>query len=76
MRRFVLLLALIASATILNAQILENSQVNGSFQIDGQYYQVDEGIGITESTIGGNVFGINGFGKINYSLGNFNAGLR
>ena len=46
MRRFLLLSAFVLCATTLFAQI-ENSQINGSFQIDGQYYQVDEAIGIT-----------------------------
>ena len=75
MRRFLLLLALVSCATGLFAQV-ENAQVNGSFQIDGQYYRVDEGIGITEESIKGNVLGITGFGKINYSLGDFSAGIR
>ena len=75
MRRILLLLAFVSCATVSFAQI-GNSQVNGSFQIDGQYYRVDEGIGITEESIKGNVLGITGFGKINYSLGNFSAGIR
>ena len=75
MKRFLLSLALVFCATSLFAQ-LDNSQVNGSFQVDGQYYQVDEAIGITEESIKGNKFGIAGFGKINYSLGNFTAGIR
>ena len=77
MKRFLLSLALVFSATGLFAQI-ENAQVNGSFQVDGQYYQVDEAIGITEESIKNGVgkFGLAGFGKINYSLGNFTAGLR
>ena len=75
MKRFLLSLALVFCATSLFAQ-LDNSQVNGSFQVDGQYYQVDEAIGITEESINGNKFGIAGFGKINYSLGNFSAGIR
>lgn len=75
MRRLILMLALFLCATGLYAQILENSQINGSFQIDGQYYMIDKGIGITEDKIN-DKFGINGFGKINYSLGNFTAGLR
>lgn len=76
MKKFLLSLALVLCATGLFAQSLDNSQVNGSFQIDGQYYKVDEAIGITPETIKGNKFGINGFGKINYSLGNFTAGIR
>lgn len=75
MRRILLSLAFVFCATALFAQV-ENAQVNGSFQIDGQYYRVDEGIGITEESIKGNVLGITGFGKINYSLGDFSAGIR
>lgn len=77
MKRFLLSLALVFFATGLFAQV-ENAQVNGSFQVDGQYYKVDESIGITEESIKNGVgkFGIAGFGKINYSLGNFTAGLR
>ena len=75
MRRILLLLAFVSCATISFAQI-GNSQVNGSFQIDGQYYQVDEAIGITTETIKGQKVGLNGFGKINYSLGNFTASIR
>ena len=74
MRRFLLLSAFVLCATAMFAQV-ENAQVNGSFQIDGQYYRVDEAIGITEESIN-DKFGVSGFGKINYSLGNFTAGLR
>ena len=76
MKRFLLSAALFLCSTGLFAQSVDNAQVNGSFQIDGQYYQVDEAIGITEESIDGRRFGLNGFGKINYSLGNFTAGLR
>ena len=53
---------------------LEGSQVNGAFQTDAQYYMLDEGIGIND--LNGKKFGINGFGKINYTNGNFSAGMR
>ena len=76
MKRFLLSAALFLCSTGLFAQSINESQVNGSFQIDGQYYQVDEAIGITSETIKGQKLGINGFGKINYALGNFTAGLR
>ena len=76
MKRFLLSAALFLCSTGLFAQSVDNAQVNGSFQIDGQYYQVDEAIGITQESIDGRRFGLNGFGKINYSLGNFTAGLR
>ena len=58
-----------------NAQsFLENSQVSGSFQTDAQYYMLDKGIDITD--LNGKRFGINGFGKVNYTNGNFSAGIR
>ena len=53
---------------------LENSQVNGSFQTDAQYYMLDKGIDITD--LNGKQFGINGFGKVGYTNGNFSAGIR
>ena len=53
---------------------LEGSQVNGSFQTDAQYYMLDQGIDITD--LKGKPFGINGFGKVNYTNGNFSAGMR
>ena len=53
---------------------LENSQVNGSFQTDAQYYMLDKGIDITD--LYDKKVGINGFGKVNYTNGNFSAGIR
>ena len=78
MKRFLLSAALFLCSTGLFAQSISEAQVNGSFQIDGQYYKVDEAIGITQESIKNGVgqFGLNGFGKINYSLGNFTAGIR
>ena len=76
MRRLLLSAALFLCSIGLFAQSIDNAQVNGSFQVDGQYYKVDEAIGITQESIDGKQFGTNGFGKINYSLGNFTAGLR
>lgn len=55
---------------------LQNGKVHGSFQIDGQYYQDDKDLGITEDDINGKLFGLNGFGKINYTNGDFEAGMR
>ena len=60
MKRFLLSAALFLCSTGLFAQSINESQVNGSFQIDGQYYQVDEAIGITSETIKGQKLGING----------------
>ena len=77
MRKHLLLLLALALAVGFKASaqsFLENSQVNGAFQTDAQYYMLDEGIGITD--LNGKKFGINGFGKVNYTNGNFSAGIR
>ncbi len=54
----------------------DNASVNGSFQIDAQLYRPDAAIGITDSTLAGKKIGINGYGNIIYTLGNFKAGMR
>ena len=77
MRKYILItiaLALTVSFKAGAQSFLENSQVNGSFQTDAQYYMLDEGIGITD--LYGKKLGINGFGKVNYTNGNFSAGIR
>ena len=71
---FVFALALAVSFRASAQSFLENSQVSGSFQTDAQYYMLDEGIGITD--LNGKKLGINGFGKVNYTNGNFSAGVR
>lgn len=78
MRKLILplLLFVFSGVQVLHAQsFLENSQVSGSFQADAQYYMQDKGIGILEIE-NGQKFGTNGFGKINYTNGNFSAGMR
>ena len=55
---------------------LNKSKVSGSFQIDGNYYLEDNGIGITAEDINGESFGAYGFGKLQYQLGDFTAGMR
>ena len=77
MRKYILLtlaLALTFGYKASAQSFLENSQVNGSFQSDAQYYMLDNGIDITD--LNGKKFGINGFGKVNYTNGNFSAGIR
>lgn len=71
MRKHILLLSALALISIgASAQsFTENSQVSGSYQTDAQYYMLDEGIGITD--LYGKKMGINGFGKVNYTNGNF-----
>ena len=75
--RTLLLSFLLLGALSLRAQsFVENAQVNGSFQTDAQYYMPDTGIDITEAAINGKKLGINGFGKVGYTYGDFSAGLR
>ncbi|MEN8224365.1 MAG: DUF6029 family protein [Bacteroidota bacterium] len=60
-----------------NAQeFIDRGKVSGSFQFDGQYYGEDDALGITDSTLDGKLFRMNGFGKITYTNGNFRAGFR
>ncbi|MEN8225881.1 MAG: DUF6029 family protein [Bacteroidota bacterium] len=69
------LLLLIAGNT--EAQnFVERGKVTGSFQFDGQYYMEDEQLGVTDSTLDGKLFRLNGFGNIIYTNGRFRAGFR
>lgn len=56
--------------------ILKNSSVSGSFQTDAAYYLTDSKMGITDSTLDGKYIRMNGFMEVNYTLGNFTAGMR
>lgn len=77
MKRLLLLSAMLMVVLVVRAQsVIDNAQVNGSFQTDAQFYMPDEGIDITSDNINGKKFAVNGFGKISYSLGNFSAGIR
>ena len=77
MKKSLLILAVILCATTLYGQdFLNKSKVSGSFQLDGNYYWEDNGIGITEDKINGEKFGAYGFGKLQYQLGDFSAGMR
>jgi len=63
--------------SLLRAQdILKGSEVHGSMQLDAVYYLPDSKMGITDSTLDGKLIRMNGFTEVNYSLGNFTAGLR
>jgi hypothetical protein len=53
-----------------------NPTVHGNFQIDAQSYHPDEPLGITDSTLQGKNFGLNGYGDIKFSMWRFNAGMR
>ena len=78
MKKLITILIFVFTLTsIVSAQgFLSNSQVHGSFEVDGMYYQSDDALGITDSLINGNIFGFNGFADIIYTLGDFSAGFR
>lgn len=67
---------MLCAAAAYSQDILSGGKVSGSFQVDGNYYWEDEGIGITEESLDGNKFGAYGFGKLQYQLGNLTAGMR
>ncbi len=56
--------------------LLKGSEVHGSMQMDAAYYLKDNKMGITDSTLGGKLIRMNAFTEVNYSLGNFTAGMR
>ncbi|MBI9033009.1 MAG: hypothetical protein JEZ03_00920 [Bacteroidales bacterium] len=56
--------------------ILQQGHVSGNFQLDVQSYQPDTVLGITKESIGGKKAAMNAFGNINYTNGNFSAGIR
>jgi len=77
MRKHILVLLALALGIGFRAgaqSLTEGGQVSGSFQTDAQYYRLDEGIGIND--LRGKQLGINGFGKVNYTNGDFSAGIR
>ena len=81
MKRILLILTLFifggwAAQAQFMQDVINRSQVHGSFQFDGVYYLPDDALGITDSVINGRNFGIDGFGKITYTIGNFSAGFR
>jgi hypothetical protein len=56
--------------------LINGSQVSGSFQADAQYYLKDSKMGITDSSLDGRLVRMNGFTEINYAYKNFSAGMR
>ncbi|PKP52421.1 MAG: hypothetical protein CVT92_08935 [Bacteroidetes bacterium HGW-Bacteroidetes-1] len=77
MKKNLIFICIILAFGSIQAQNSENAgSVNGSFQMDAQFYRPDPSIGITDSTIAGRKIGMNGYGNIIYSLGNFKAGMR
>ena len=76
-KKIILLFSAVLVVTFLQAQsFTDGGQVHGNFGIDAQYYQTDEKLGITDSTLDGEMYGMNAFGKLVYTNGNFSAGLR
>lgn len=55
---------------------LKNSEVHGSSQADAIYYLPDSKLGITDSSLAGRLIRMNGYTEVNYSLGDFTAGMR
>ncbi|MCF8365633.1 MAG: DUF6029 family protein [Bacteroidales bacterium] len=75
LKSLTLLLVLISFAS--QAQnFLEGGKVNGNINIDAQYYSEDDKLGITDSTLNNRKFGMNAFGNVIYTNGDFSAGLR
>ena len=74
MKRLFLPLLVLGTLSLHAQSFINNAQVNGSFQTDAQYYMLDKGIDISD--LKGKKMGINGFGKVNYALGDFSAGIR
>ncbi len=56
--------------------VLKGSEIHGSMQADATYYLTDPKTGITDSTLDGKLIRMNAFTEVNYSLGNFTAGMR
>lgn len=76
MRKLFLFLLLICGSSLFAQDFMNNAQINGSFQVDGQFYRPDNALGITDSLIAGRKLGLNGYGNITYTLGKFSAGMR
>lgn len=69
--------ALLPVINQLQAQdFLKGSEIHGSMQADAVYYMTDPKTGITDSTLDGKLMRMNGFTEVNYSLGDFSAGMR
>jgi hypothetical protein len=65
------------SSLSLKAQdFIKNGEIHGNFQADAAYYLNDAKMGINDSTLEGKVVRMNGMTAVNYSYGNFTAGLR
>jgi hypothetical protein len=67
---------LLVPGIVLSQDFLKGSEIHGSMQADATYYLTDPKTGITDSTLDGKLIRMNAFTEINYSLGNFTAGMR
>jgi len=67
---------LLFSQTAKSQDLFKGSEVHGSMQADAAYYLSDSKMGINDSTLAGKLLRMNGFTEVNYSLGNFSAGMR
>lgn len=79
MKRIFPIVLFVLITSFANAQVSnvwKNSEVHGSFETDGQFYHADKALHISDSSINGKIFGLNGFADLNYTLGNFSAGIR
>jgi hypothetical protein len=68
--------ALLWTAGATGQNILDNTGISGSMPFDGAYYQPDEKLGITDSTLDGKLLRMNAFTEVNYTWKNFSAGMR
>ncbi len=75
--RYLLLSVLLMGATsaIFAQNFYENASISGSLKYDGQLYLPDDAMGIPDSTLTKH-FGMNAFGELDYTVGNFRAGMR
>lgn len=75
-RNAVLAVALLWATGAAAQNFLDNTGISGSMQVDGAWYQPDDKLGITDSTLDGKVLRMNGFTEVNYTWKNFTAGMR
>ena len=69
-----LILSLSLSSALLSySQEQDYGTISGNLDVTGQYYTEDESINAFPPDA---IFGMNGFGNLNYTRGNFKAGLR
>ena len=75
-RRLLLSVLLMGATSALFAQnFYDNASISGSLKYDGQLYVPDDAMGIPDSTLTKH-FGMNAFGELDYTVGNFRAGMR